>query len=106
MFTIILPQGKFRYTVLPQGLSVSPELFDISTAPEIRNTKDCWKNADDVLGGGSSLRELEIVMRRIFGVCAKRGIKLAPSKLQIGRKIRWGGVMIESIGPRGGRNDV
>ena len=46
MFTIILPQGKFRYTVLPQGLSVSPELFDISTAPEIRNTDNCWKNAE------------------------------------------------------------
>ena len=30
MFTILLPQGKFRYTVLPQGLSVSSELFDIS----------------------------------------------------------------------------
>merc|ERR1712215_37346 len=62
MFTILLPQGKFRYTVLPQGLSVSPELFDISTAPEIRNTRDCWKNADDILGGGTSLRALDIVM--------------------------------------------
>ena len=41
MFTILLPQGKFRYTVLPQGLSVSPELFDLSTTQEIRNTKDC-----------------------------------------------------------------
>ena len=81
MFTILLPQGKFRYTVLPQGLSVSPELFDLSTAPEIRNTKDCWKNADDILAGGTSLRGLDIVMRRIFGVCERRGIKLAPSKL-------------------------
>ena len=52
------------------------------------------------------MRGLDIVMRRIFGVCARRGIKLAPSKLQIGRKIRWGGVIVESIGPRGGRNDV
>merc|ERR1712002_1097120 len=62
MFTILLPQGKFRYTVLPQGLSVSPELFDLSTAPEVRKTKDCWKNADDILAGGTSLRGLDIVM--------------------------------------------
>ena len=73
---------------------MSPELFDISTAPEIRNTDNCWKNADDVLGGGGTLRELDVVMRRVFGVCAKRGIKLAPSKLQIGPKIRWGGVVV------------
>ena len=33
MFTIILPQGKYRFCVLPQGLSVSPEIFDLSTAP-------------------------------------------------------------------------
>ena len=52
------------------------------------------------------MRELDMVMRRIFGVCAKRGIKLAPSKLKIGRKIRWGGVVVESIGPREGSNDV
>merc|ERR1712030_222333 len=31
MFTILLPQGKFRFTVLPQGLSISPEVFDLST---------------------------------------------------------------------------
>merc|ERR1711984_30758 len=51
MFTILLPQGKFRFTVLPQGLSISPEVFDLSTAPEIRKTPDTYKNADDILGG-------------------------------------------------------
>ena len=99
LFTIILPYGKYRYTVLPQGLSVSPEIFDISTAEEIRNTDNCWKNADDVLGGGGTLEELDVVMRRVFSVCSRRGIKLSPSKLQIGRKIRWGGVIVESVGP-------
>merc|ERR1711891_74334 len=106
MFTILLPQGKFRYTVLPQGLSISPEVFDLSTAPEIRNTSNCFKNADDILGGGRSLRALDLVMRRIFSVCLRRGIKLAPSKLQVGRRLRWGGVMVESVGPRDGRSDV
>merc|ERR1711888_385855 len=106
MFTILLPQGKFRYTVLPQGLSISPEVFDLSTAPEIRNTSNCFKNADDILGGGRSLRDLDLVMRRIFSVCLRRGIKLAPSKLQVGRRLRWGGVMVESVGPRNGRSDV
>merc|ERR1712055_278137 len=72
----------------------------------IRNTEACFKNADDVLGVAKSLRELDLVMRKIFSVCATRGIKLAPSKLQVGRKLKWGGVMIESIGHRDGRSDV
>ena len=106
MFTILLPQGKFRFCVLPQGLSISPELFDICTAPEIRNTENCYKNADDILAGGRTLKELDEVMRRILGVCQDRGIKLAPSKLQVGRRLRWGGVMVESVGHREGRSDV
>ena len=85
---------------------MSPEVFDLSTAPEIRNTPDCYKNADDILGGGTSLRALDLVMRRIFSVCKKRGIKLAPSKLEVGRRLRWGGVIVESIGPKDGRSDV
>merc|ERR1712030_127678 len=99
-------QGKLRYTVLPQGLSISPEVFDLSTAPEIRNTPDCFKNADDILGGGGTLLDLDLVMRRIFSVCLRRGIKLAPSKLQVGRRLRWGGVMVESVGRKDGRSDV
>ena len=106
MFTILLPQGKFRFCVLPQGLSISPEVFDLSTAPEIRNTENCFKNADDILAGGKTLKELDSVMRRILAVCERRGIKLAPSKLQVGRKLRWGGVMVESVGHREGRSDV
>ena len=106
LFTIILPYGKFRYTVLPQGLLVSPEIFDISTAEEIRNTENIWKNANDVLGGGSKLEELDSAMRRVFSVCSKRGIKLSPSKLQVGRRIKWGGVIVESVGPLEGRSNV
>ena len=32
LFIVMLPWGKYRYKVLPQGLNVSPELFDIHTA--------------------------------------------------------------------------
>ena len=46
-------------------------------------------------------------MRRVFTVCKRRGIKLSPSKLQCGRRIKWGGVVIESVGPLGeGQSNV
>ena len=54
-------------------MNVSPELFDINTADEIRNTEGIWKNADDVLGGGRRLEQLDERMRRVFTVCRKRG---------------------------------
>ena len=92
LFNIILPWGKYRYCVLPQGLNVSPELFDINAADDIRNTDGIWKNADDVHGGGRRLEQLD---ESVFTVCRKRGIKLSPSKLQCGRQIKWGGVIIE-----------
>merc|ERR1712215_303377 len=88
LFTIITPYGKFRPTVLPQGTSISLEIFDIGSSPEIRNTIDAWKNAEDILGGGVELEDLDTVMRKIFKVCQKPGIKLSPSKLQMGRRIK------------------
>ena len=38
-----------------QVLNVSPEIFDIKTSKDIRNTEGVYKNADDVLGGGQKL---------------------------------------------------
>ena len=101
------PWESIGTVLLSQGLNVSPELFDINTAEEIRNTEGTWKNADDVLGGGRRLEQLDERMRRVFMVCRKRGIKLSPSKLQCGRRIRWGGVVIEAVGPLGeGKSNV
>ena len=48
---------------------MSPELFDINTAEDIRNTEGVFKNADDVLGGGQRLEQLDERMRRVFMVC-------------------------------------
>ena len=45
-------------------------------------------------------------MRLVFMVCMKRGIKLSPSKLQCGRRIRWGGVVIEAVDPLEGKSNV
>ena len=39
LLTIILPQGKYRITCLPQGLACSTDFFNLLTDPEIRNDK-------------------------------------------------------------------
>ena len=59
LFCIILPWGKFRYCVLPQGTSASPEIFDINTSPKIRNQEGVYKNADGLMGGAQNLQDLD-----------------------------------------------
>ena len=39
LLTIILPQGKYLFTCLPQGLASSTDFFNLLTDPEIRNDK-------------------------------------------------------------------
>ena len=72
--------------MLPQGLNVSPELFDIHTADKIRNTEGIWKNADDVLGGGRRLEQLDERMRRVFTFCSVESLQTAVWPMdQVGR---------------------
>ena len=80
---------------------MSPEIFDINTAQDIRNTEGVYKNADDVLGGGQKLEQLDERMRKVFMVCRERGIMLNPSKLQCSRRVKFGGMMVEAVGPVG-----
>ena len=42
----------------------------------------------------------------MYNICRRRGIKHSPSKLQCGRRIRWGGVVIEAVGPLEGDSNV
>ena len=60
-----------------------------------------YKNADDVLGGGQKLEQLDGRMRKVFTVYRQRWIKLNPSKVQCGRRVKWGGMLVEAVGPVG-----
>ena len=40
-------------------------------------------------------------MRAVFTVCRQRGIKLNPLKLQCGRRVKWGGMIVETVGAVG-----
>ena len=53
------------------------------------------------MGGGQKLEELDVKMRKVFQVCRERGIKLNPNKLQCGRRVKFGGMMIEAVGSAG-----
>ena len=54
-----------------------------------------------VLRGCRRLEQLDERMRKVFTVCRQRGIKLNPLKLQCGRRVKWGGMLVEAVGPVG-----
>ena len=44
LLTVILPQGKYRCTCLPQGPVCSTDYFNLLTDPSIRNEEGYFKN--------------------------------------------------------------
>ena len=51
VFSITLPQGKFRYCVFPQGANPSSDMFLILSDKGLRDCKWIWKNMDNILVG-------------------------------------------------------
>ena len=100
-FCIVLPQGKFRFCVLPQGAAISSDYFNITTDPDLRGAPGVYKNIDDILVSASNLQMLEQRMERMLEVCLKKNMKLHPEKIQLGRRVEFGGVSVEACRAKG-----
>ena len=101
LFSIVLPQGKFRYGCMPQGAGPSSDLFNIHTDPQLRGTKGVYKNVDDILTAAPTPGQLEQKMEQVLKVCRKRNMMLSPSKFQCSRQVTFGGVNIKALRQRG-----
>ena len=97
LLCVILPQGKYRFTCLPQGLNCSSDFFNILTDPQIRNQPGFKKNVDDVLTHAKDIKQLEARMKMLLNVCRSRNMKISPSKFQLGPKVTYGGVVLEAM---------
>ena len=58
------------------------------------------------MGAAPNIEDLDIRMRKVFDVCRERNIKLNPSKLQCGKKVKFGGMMIEASRAAGETKDT
>ena len=70
-FAIILPQGKYRYCVYPQGASPSSDIFLILSDKGLRDCPWLLKNMDDILIGASSMSLLIKRVNYVLDVCRK-----------------------------------
>ena len=72
LLTIILPQGKYRLTCLPQGLVCSTDYFNLHTDPSIRNEEGYRKNVDDILTSATNIKQLEDRLKKLLTICRNR----------------------------------
>ena len=94
IFSILLPQGKFRYARWPQGASPSSDAFLILSDKDLRNRAWCFKNMDDLLISASTGDILERRIEYVLKVCEKKNAKLSPSKFKISNNVSFGGHQI------------
>ena len=92
MFSIILPQGEYRYTVLPQGAASSCDIFNIITDKGIRNKKGHFKNVDDILTAATSISQMGERLHALLLLCRDKNMKLNPDKFEVSHKVTFGGV--------------
>ena len=90
-------QGKFAYTVTPQGVSSSSDLFNLITDGDTRyDGTNCLKNCDDWLLFGSTLEEVKRKLTNPLEFCASKNLKLNPSKLVISEEVEFGWTVISA----------
>ena len=89
--------GRFKFTVLAQGVCSSSDIFNFFTDGSIRYDNSCaLKNVNDVLIHGRTLDELKQKLVNFLQFCREKNLKLKPSKLNISETVEFGGAVIFS----------
>ena len=101
LFTIILPNGRYKHNTLPHGCSISSDYFNLCTDEEIRGETEFYKNIDHIFVTSPTLRRMEERMKKLLKVCRKRNVKLSQDKLQLGREVVYGWTNIEGARQKG-----
>ena len=95
--TIVTQQGRFAYTVTPQGVCSSSDLFNLLTDGQVRyDGTGTLKNMDDWLIFGKTLEELQDKLNNLMEFCKLKNLKLNPSKLLISEEVEFGGSVISA----------
>ena len=90
-------QGRYAYTVAPQGVCSSGDLFNILTDGSVRyDGTGTLKNSDDWLLSGRDHEELEGKLANLMAFCEDKNLKLNPAKLLISEEVEFGGCIISA----------
>ena len=69
--------GRYRYTVLGQGITSTSDIFNLLTEGDIRiNGLNAIKNMDDVLLYSETVEGLKKELEIFLDMCKKKNLKL------------------------------
>ena len=94
----LLPWGKYRYCVLPMGLSPSGDIFCYRTDKAVQGLPGIKKQVDDCLASGKTVGGLEVSLVGLLDRCRTHNIKISKRKFKLGRSIEFGGFLIDGSG--------
>ena len=89
--------GRYKFTVLAQGVCSSPDIFNYLTDGSCRrDNSGALKNMDDVMLHRRIIGELKGKLENFLAFCREKNLKLKPSKLNISEEVEFGGAVISS----------
>ena len=89
--SFIVPQGHFRFTVLPMGLKPSCDFFNpVTQILEQYEHRHNIKIVNDVGGGEATALGVCKKVISLLKLCQRHGITVNPDKFVISRKIELG----------------
>ena len=89
--TFTLPFGRYRYEVLPMGLMPSSDIFNINSDKAIAGLEATLKSVKDFITTAKDWAELKQRMVMLFNRFRELNIKVKPSKLGLGTRVKFGG---------------
>ena len=97
LLAISTPMGRYKFTVLAQGVCSSSDIFNYLTDGDCRrDNSGALKNMDDILLHAKTIPELKIKLENFLTFCRAKNLKLKPSKLNISEEVEFGGTLISS----------
>ena len=79
----LYPWGKYRYCVLPMGLSPSGDIFCNRTEKAVKGLPSIRKQVDNCLASGKSVGELESRLMGLLDRCRIHNIKISRREFKI-----------------------
>ena len=73
LLSITTPMGRYRYTILAQGISSASDIFNLLTDGDLRiNSLNAIKNMDNVLLFSETLEGLKKELEIFLDMCKKK----------------------------------
>ncbi|KAG8173419.1 hypothetical protein JTE90_002013 [Oedothorax gibbosus] len=97
--TFITPFGRYRFLVMPFGLSCAPEVFQMAMDTLFENHADINPYFDDIIIHSETLNDHYEKLKTVLEVARQNGLKINKDKLQIAvPELQYLGHIVSSSG--------